>query len=111
MAVTEERIKALNDLGFEWGLKPKTVHENKVIRVEQMKAFKETRGHNVHRFDKNLAAFCNNMRQARRNPGIGMTITEGRIKALDDLGFDWGLHRSTKQQAAICSSPGANLES
>jgi len=51
--------------------------------------------------DKSLSAFCGNMRQARRNPGRGMAINkEERIKALDDLGFDWNPQETDKEQAS-----------
>ena len=96
MTITEERIKALNDLGFKWKNALKQSFEE---RVEQLEAFKEVHGHLrvVNAVDKNLAAFCNSMREARRNPASGrMIITKERIKALDDLGFGWGAKRMSK---------------
>jgi len=51
--------------------------------------------------DQNLARFCGNIRYARRNPGTGMTITEDRIKALDELGFDWHPQETKKKIAWV----------
>jgi len=60
-------------------------------RIEQLKAFKEAHGHLrvTDTLDKKLAGFCRSTRHARRNPDRSMT--EERIKALDDLGFEWNL--------------------
>jgi len=92
MSITEEKTKALDELGFEW--------ENVQIRsfeqcIEQLKAFKEAHGHLrvTMTLDKNLSTFCHEI--ARRNPtSAGRKITEERIKALDELGFGW----NAKQQ-------------
>jgi len=90
MTITEDRVKALDELGFDWGdtTKASSVEE----RIEELKAFKEKHGH-VHvtvKHDKSLGMFCKNMRSARRGTKKGAVITEDRIKALDELGFDWG---------------------
>jgi len=88
MTIAEERIKALDELGFDWEGKNNSFKE----RVEELKAFKEKHGHTrvTKKHDKSLSAFCAHMRSARRNPGGARTITGDRIKALEDLGFDWG---------------------
>jgi len=101
VAITEERIKALDEVGFYWGSVTTTVKSFEQ-RMEQLKTYKETHGHvNVKvADDKNLNNFCTHMRIARRKPGIGMAITEERIKAMDELGFKWGsLVTTTKPQA------------
>jgi len=65
-------------------------------RIEEMKASKEKHGH-VHvtaKHDKSLNGFCEHIKCARRGTGASRTlITEDRIKALDELGFDWGGER------------------
>ena len=69
-------------------------------RVVALKAFKEAHGHtNVKaRDDPGLARFCDNLRWARKNPGRGLAVTNGRIAALDELGFDWkGAEKQNKQ--------------
>ena len=62
-------------------------------RLEELTAFKVKHGHHVRvtmkQDKKSLHSFCKNMRCARRGTGR-MSITEDRIKALDELGFDWG---------------------
>ena len=89
MTITEDRVKALDELGFDWGdtTKASSVEE----RIEELKAFKEKHGH-VHvtvKHDKSLALFCTNMRAARRGTNTGTVLTEDRIKSLDEMGFEW----------------------
>jgi len=48
-----------------------------------------------------ITKFFSAMRSARRKPGSGMTITEERIKALGELGFDWVLEATAKR---VCFS-------
>ena len=43
----------------------------------------------LQRSRTSLAVFCKDTRSARRGKGTG-SITDNRIKALDELGFDWG---------------------
>ena len=99
--LTEERTKALDDIGFEWN-PPKTVQPTSFeARLEQLKSFKEQHGHLrvTEKLDKKLAAYCNNLRQARRKPEAGiMIITEDRIKALEDLGFEWNIIKRSGAQ-------------
>jgi len=101
MAITEERIKALNDLGFEWHVLPTPqleMHKSKIGAsmpfkecIEELKEFKEKHGHTrvTMKQDKSLYQFCASMRSARRNPGVRRSITEDRKNALNDLEFDW----------------------
>jgi len=91
MTINEDRIKALDDLGFEWEdiTKTKSFEE----RLEDLNAFKEKHG-NVRvtkRQDKSLGAFCRDMKAARRTGKGTVVMNEDRIKALDELGFEWGL--------------------
>jgi len=86
MTITDDRIKALDEMGFAWG--KNTVVED---HIEELKTFKAKHGH-VRvpvKQDKSLAKFCHNMRSARRGKGNRTVITEDRIKALDELGFNW----------------------
>ena len=85
--ITEDRIKALDELGFDWGCKNMVFED----RIEELKTFKAKHGH-VRvpvKKDKSLAYFCHNMRSARRGTGNRTVITDDRIKALDELGFEW----------------------
>jgi len=53
IAITEDRIKALDELGFEWKDAPKSFEE----RREELDAFKEKHGHVcvTVKHDKSLA--------------------------------------------------------
>ena len=84
--INEDRITALDELGFDWEVKKNWFKE----RTEELKAFKEKHGHVrvTVKHDKSLGWFCTNMRSAGRGKG-NMTITEDRIKALNELGFEW----------------------
>jgi len=90
--ITEDRIKALDELGFDWGRQIRTTKVKSFEeRIEELKSFKAKHGHVrvAVTHDMNLATFCTKMRCARRT-GLTITITEDRIKALDELGFEWG---------------------
>ena len=76
----------------------KNQHKSFEKHIEQLQAFKEAHGHLrvTNTLDKNLAAFCGDMRHARRKPDSpGMIITADRIKALDELGFEWNEQKTT----------------
>ena len=79
----------MDELGFTWDKHKK--HKSFEEHIEELKAFKKKHGHVrvAVNHDTSLYEFCANMRYARRNPGTGMTITEDKIKALDELGFTW----------------------
>jgi len=97
MTITDNRMKALDELGFTWGGKNKSCMQNLFKkRVEELQAFMAKHGHVrvTVKHDKSLHKFCANMRYARRNPGTGMNITADRIKALDELGFTWRTRKS-----------------
>lgn len=89
--VTDERIKALDAIGFEWEPKPTQGDMNFWSHIEKLKAFKREHGHSLvtHKHDKKLAVFCNNMRVAKRGSVTTRRLTAERIKALDDLDFIW----------------------
>jgi len=96
--INDERIQALDEVGFEWT----TVRRTESLfeqRIEQLEAFKATHGH-LHvtaTLDKNLNIFCRDMRQSRLKPDAPrMTINEERIQALDEVGFEWGTKRIPK---------------
>jgi Holliday junction resolvasome RuvABC DNA-binding subunit len=98
-SLSEEKIQALDQLGFDWDpLKDKVTSFEE--RMLQLSAFKEKNGHIrvTKTDDKSLGDFCNNVRRARREPGSGIAISEERISALDELGFDWGSISSPPEQ-------------
>lgn len=89
--VTDDRIKALDAIGFEWEPKPTQGDMNFWSHIEKLRAFKREHGHSLvtHKHDKKLAVFCNNMRVAKRGSVTTRRLTAERIKALDDLDFIW----------------------
>jgi RNA binding exosome subunit len=66
-------------------------------RVDELKAYKEKHGHlNVsHKEDKGLYHFCYNMRQARKGKMGCFRLDDGRVAALDAIGFMWEVEAST----------------
>lgn len=95
MIITEDRIRALDELGFEWNVAPRSgiKNESKTFeeRVEELKAYKEQHGdlNVLPRIDRSLSNFCKNLRAARRNPSSEQQVSEEQIQILDDLGFLW----------------------
>ena len=85
-----DRIKALDELGFDWEDGDTSFEE----RVEELKAFKEKHGHVrvTEKHGDRLYRFCRGMRYARGRAKRTRTrkeMAEDRIKALDELGFEW----------------------
>jgi len=75
--------------------------QDKVVRgIEELKAFKKKHGHVrvTGKHDKGLASFCLVMRSARRGTRTRTVINEDRVKALDELGFYWGLKNASFQK-------------
>ena len=72
--------------------KKRSTHKSFEKCIEELKSFKTKHGHVrvTRNHDKSLSSFCASVRGARRGKGTRKIITEGRIKALDELGFDWG---------------------
>jgi len=73
------------------GGKTKTKAKSFEERIEELEACKAKHGHVrvTVRHDQSFAKFSQNTRAARRGTGR-MPIIDNRIKALDELGFDWG---------------------
>ena len=94
--MTDERIKALDAIGFKWSVKriSGTVHRRPksfASRIEDLKKYKQKHGHleiSVKE-DKSLYHFCHNVRTGRKCPDRGMKMTDERVKALDKIGFSW----------------------
>lgn len=90
-SLSDEMIKVLDDLGFDWDISKAGPPESFESRIEQLKAFKEQHGHLkvTDKLDKSLSRFCVRTRAARRNPEDGKSLSEDKIQALDEIGFDW----------------------
>jgi len=108
MNISEERIRMLNEVGFDWkdSARPRlegevqrkaVVRKTFMERIEDLKAYRAEKGnmHVTRRDNQSLADFCSNVRQARRSQqegngtGPGIRLTEERIEALNAIGFDW----------------------
>jgi hypothetical protein len=89
----EERIQALNVIGFDWGTSNLTWSEH----FEQLCEFKEQTGHSlVPRNNPKLGTWVSIQRSKYRlhQKGNPSTMTEERIQALNGIGFDWGTKRT-----------------
>ena len=92
LLLTEERTKALKELGFQWHLQVNPFEEY----CRQLEAFKKKHGHLrvTRENDWDLHGVCVMMRDARRK----RVITAVRIKALDRLGFIWDAIRAKQAE-------------
>lgn len=94
--LTEDRVRLLEALGFEWDSAPTGLgHRAEVLeaawraRLAELAAFKERHGHcqvpySVAEY-RGLAVWANAQRVSRRKG----QLTEGRLAALEALGFVW----------------------
>jgi hypothetical protein len=90
--LTQERIAALDAIGFEWRSEKINPFTSFQDRVKAMSEYKEINGHlNVtSKANKSLNDWCQNIRNARNKPGEGtMKLTQELIALLDAIGFDW----------------------
>jgi hypothetical protein len=92
MQLTEERIAALDSVGFDWETQ-EYVTKSFEERLEDLNNYKAEHGHVNVRIaeDQSLGQFCANVRYTRRRPEKEGTrkLTEDRIAKLDALGFEW----------------------
>ena len=96
--LNEERIKQLEDLGFEWAnvnpLNKPTSNKKFDERVIDLRAFKAKYGHCTvqQKQDKSLQQWCAKIRREYKNLQEGkkslVLMPEG-IRELEELGFDW----------------------
>ena len=94
-ALTDERVAALDALGFEWdgrkGGKPKDGLWNE--RLVELREYKKEKGHcNVPRSQGTLGVWVRSQRRLyqKREAGEQTPLTDERVAALDALGFEWG---------------------
>ncbi|EDY80959.1 Helicase associated domain protein [Verrucomicrobiia bacterium DG1235] len=95
MPVMENRIPLLDEIGFEWEIKPPTRSWDEMF--EALRAFKEERGHcNVPqnwKEDKQLGKWVNHRRGDYK---LGK-LTEDMIQKLESLGFVWNTRPNYKR--------------
>lgn len=102
--MTEERYKALDDLGFTWTVRaiPKKVEQQWEEHFKELVAFKEKNGHCQVPQGKEYATLGNWVMNQRRQgcayPQSG-SMTASRYKALDDLGFVWNPRTPPKKKS------------
>ena len=96
--INDERVKLLEELGFEWSL-IENFNDLWQRRYEELAAFKQKYGHsNVPKgYEKNkqLAYWVITQRHQyyKRGKGQKSYITMERIKILEKLGFEWNIRR------------------
>ena len=81
-ALSEERIRRLDALGFEW----EQQDSRWMHAYQELQTFYQKKGRWPKRGEGNLSAWCNTQRQARKNG----RLTKERIHRLDAIGFVWG---------------------
>lgn len=94
--MTEERVKILEAIGFQW--RSDKVTKDFEQRVEDLKEFKRQHGHckvpHLYKQNPSLNSWCNNMKQGykalTRGNGNRRGMTQERAKTLESIGFDWG---------------------
>lgn len=80
--LSEDRIRRLDALGFEWEQQDSHwIHAYKELQV-----FYQEKNRWPKRGEGSLGAWCNTQRQARKNG----RLTKDRIRRLDAIGFVWG---------------------
>ena len=112
MKITDERVKALDEIGFPWEVSRKVARKFPTRRrqmksseatearfedrLEDLRQYKQQHGHLNVKIDENksLYYFCRNVRSGRSHfdrgiNGRGIKITDERVKALDEIGFPW----------------------
>ena len=109
-SLDDSRIAALDAIGFDWNLRDgvssttASQDDKFFAQVDKLRAFKEKHGHlNVRpKDDLSLAGFCYNVRQARIGKGT-YRLEDGRVSALDAIGFDWnpGISKDDKFFAQV----------
>jgi hypothetical protein len=94
--LTEERVTALEDIGFVWPL-PTKLDKKWNHRLEELKMFQQETGHcrvpDKYPRNPQLATWVSTQRVQFRLYKEGKKqsmITPARIAALDSIGFDWG---------------------
>jgi hypothetical protein len=94
--MTEDRIRELESIGFDWGTRRIDVAPIWSVSFQQMREFKEQFGHCLvpqQYADKpKLGRWVSTQRQSYRlhQEGNPTPMTEDRIRELESIGFDWG---------------------
>ncbi len=99
--MTEDKIQALKEIGFKWSMREVgNGTSNWDDWLKQLRAYKDEHGDTdvSLKYAKNpsLGAFVNRQRTEYRKmqQGAQSSLTEERIKSLDELGFKWQMRVS-----------------
>jgi hypothetical protein len=90
-------VKALENLGFKWSLRAAQapVKVSWEERLAELAQYKNTHGHcNVpEKTSPSLGVWVKNQRAQKRllNEGKKSRLTPDRVRALDELGFQWNI--------------------
>mmetsp|Transcript_17497 Transcript_17497/g.33168 ORF Transcript_17497/g.33168 Transcript_17497/m.33168 type:complete len:595 (+) Transcript_17497:598-2382(+) len=101
-AMTPERIQLLEKVGFKWALQRHTATKSWNERFEELKKYKAEKGDcNVPiRYNDNpsLGQWVSTQRQeyGAKIKGRRSNTTQERVKALEDIGFQWFLRDTSK---------------
>ena len=98
--MTEERIRALSDIGFDWRATKTDLASIWSVRFQQLCEFKAQFGHCLvtQRYSTNpklgwwVTIQCSEYR--KNTKGKPTTMAEERIRELESLGFDWGTSKT-----------------
>jgi len=107
-----ERLKLLEEAGIKWCERPRTWED----RYTALCSFRELHGHcdvpPAYEQDPQLANWVSDMRtlylkQLREGPRKGrrLTLTDRRIKMLEDIGFTWHVFRENFLEQNVEDSP------
>jgi len=88
--LSEERIRQLDDVGFDWGPgKNSAIRRTWEDSVQALRAFKTTHGHcNVHHDYQDAPALYGWIGIQRRKKAQGK-LSEEQIRELDEIGLPW----------------------
>ena len=89
--LSDEREKLLNEIGFVWNIQSETWNK----RLNELKQFKAEHGHvRVHTKQGKLGSWVmiQRLQYGLRQKDEKSTLCDERMKALDEVGFEWDIH-------------------
>jgi hypothetical protein len=106
-STTAEHIRALEGIGFNWGISKTGLTSIWSVRFQQMCEFKAQFGHCLvpqqYAANAKLGNWVKNQRRNYRwhQEGKPSAMTEERIRELESVGFEWGTSKSRTGLASI----------
>lgn len=95
--LSKDRIKRLEDIGFEWNLHEAGWNEMYNELIEYMEEYGDCNVPEKYAENKKLA----NWVQSQRTTYLNGRLSENRIKCLEEIGFIWKLGLSDEEQEEI----------